>query len=118
MPTPSAAQLLSNLPPGYSVCQAPDGVPYIVPNYFVPATDLALRCEEQKSALNIHLAAGGVRRFQFLFPLVSFGCLLYMRLILLPVAVVAGEYELPCFVLKSRQSTSFTFLNSHYAWMI
>lgn len=60
---PKVTPPLSNLPPGYSVGQGPDGVQYIVPNHLLPATDLALRSEHQKSLLNVHLAPGGVRCF-------------------------------------------------------
>lgn len=51
------------LPPGYSIGQGPDGVQYIVPNYLVPATDLALQTEQRKSAMNVDLAPGGVSLF-------------------------------------------------------
>lgn len=90
MPTQTSPQFLSKLPPGYSVGRGPDGVQYIVPNYLVPATDLALRSQQQKSILNVHLAAGGVRCFPFLFCNPDFLVPSVMH-----DAVVAGQYELP-----------------------
>jgi hypothetical protein len=87
MPESKAPHLPFAVPSGYSVGNGPDGVRYMVPNYLVPATDLALRSEQEKSALNVHLAPGGVRYVLTLtFPLLSlhYSCHLVSEMPALP----------------------------------
>ncbi|KAF8337250.1 hypothetical protein F5887DRAFT_1078251 [Amanita rubescens] len=48
-----------NIPPGYSIREGPDGIHYVLPDFLIPATDVALASTQNKINLNVKQAAGG-----------------------------------------------------------
>jgi hypothetical protein len=50
-------------PPGYSVGTTPDGHHYLVPNFMIRATDLALETDHMRTSMNLEQAQGGVSVF-------------------------------------------------------
>ena len=69
-----------DVPHGYSVCDMPDGYRYVVPDFMIRATDLAIEMQSQMRSINVEKAPGGVRGlfhspFQILVPIVFFSCL-------------------------------------------
>jgi hypothetical protein len=50
------------IPPGYTACEM-DGRLYLVPNFLLPATKLALETQKIQRSLNIQQATGGVSAF-------------------------------------------------------
>jgi hypothetical protein len=58
---PDESQL--SIPPGYSIREMPDGRNYIVPNFMIDATNLAVQSESMKRSLKVGEAPGGVSAF-------------------------------------------------------
>jgi hypothetical protein len=50
----------SDIPPGFSVLQRPDGRNYLVPNFLIDETNLAIKSEDMKRSLDVEHAQGGV----------------------------------------------------------
>ena len=55
-----------DVPPGYSIQQMPDGHEYLVPNFLVDCTDLAIKTQAQVNSLKVREAPGGVSHITFL----------------------------------------------------
>jgi hypothetical protein len=55
-----SAQSQPDIPPGFSIQQMSDGRNYVVPDFLLDATDLAVRSEELKKSLEVQQAPGGV----------------------------------------------------------
>jgi hypothetical protein len=50
----------SDIPPGYSIGEMPNGHHYLVPHFMIHATDLAIETQSQMELINIKEARGGV----------------------------------------------------------
>ena len=48
------------VPPGYAVGTTPDGLPYMVPDFMVPALGLAFEAYHKKLEIGVPAAVGGV----------------------------------------------------------
>ena len=49
-----------DVPPGYSIQQMSDGHEYLVPNFLIDCTDLAVKTQAQMDSLKVREAPGGV----------------------------------------------------------
>jgi hypothetical protein len=56
----------SNVPAGYSVRQMPDGQNYVVPNFLINSTDLAVQTQAMKEFMEVQKAPGGVSHISLL----------------------------------------------------
>jgi hypothetical protein len=58
--TKAGNDAVAAIPPGYSMKEMSDGRNYLVPDFMIDATNLAIQSQAMKRSLNVQQAPGGV----------------------------------------------------------